>query len=115
MLSNGCVCGWKYVQDKGHLSTFSGPYNGCSYAGTQQLWCMLPAYIVGSGIEGISWKYTDNANDPDCLTSWTYYDADGSVLEANIARTTMAKSDRRWCALSTYVTGGPEGKAWKYC
>ena len=103
------------MRDKNYPSSLGGPFNGCSYASTMKLWCMLPAYISGTGFEGVAWKYTDNISDPDCLTNWTYYDADGSVLEANIARTTLAKSDRRWCALPTYIAGGPEGKAWKYC
>lgn len=81
---------------------------------------MLSAYRSNDNkFEGIAWKYTDDDNDPECLHNWTYYDKDGSVIEAKIASTTMAGSTSKWCGMATYVAEDDEskwqGRTWKYC
>jgi hypothetical protein len=77
-------------------------------------WCMLPAYFSG-GTEGLHWKYTNDKNDPECLTNWTYYDKEGKVILANIDRLTEEGSiGRPWCGLPVYKSGGVENKAWKF-
>lgn len=115
---NGCVKDWRYKKPDGSVT---GPYSVCTKENDTRDWCMLPAYISG-GAEGVAWKYTEDLNDPQCLTNWTYYKRDGSIVTkgSNITRTTRldvdgSESSNRWCALRTYMTGGPENKAWKYC
>jgi hypothetical protein len=76
---------------------------------------MLPAYISGSGERGINWKYTNDENDKDCLTNWTYYSRDGkNVLVEKIPRTTMEGDTKRWCPLRVLNSGSSMGRAWRY-
>lgn len=110
----GCVPQrWKY-QRSSSSSVLTGPYSGCTADFDIAPWCMMPSYFSG-GQQNLHWKYTNDANDPACMTGWTYYDARGNVIVANIARTTFARDTKCWCALPVYRTGSIAGKAWKYC
>lgn len=100
----GCVMNWKNY-DK-------GPYQECISTDGKE-WCMLPGYIDG-GNENVNWKYTENPNDEECLTNWTYYDSNGDIIKSNIFKTTSLNKDKQWCALKVFA-GGPEGKVWQYC
>ncbi|NBU33718.1 hypothetical protein EB118_05390 [bacterium] len=111
----GCVNHWKYQNG----SNVSGPYTGCITDGGDPF-CMLPAYVAG-GQQNVTWKYTDNLDDPDCLTNWNFYTPQGNIVKGGtgIPRTITWDSandvTQRWCPLRTYVKGGPENKAWKKC
>ena len=72
-------------------------------------------YTAG-GTEGISWKYTDNANDPACMTNWSYYDNNNVLVEENIPNITKVHNNKNWCAINKfkYTSGGTEGVDWKY-
>jgi hypothetical protein len=80
---------------------------------------MLPAYVSGSS--DLLWKYTDDPNDPECLTNWTYYDGQGNIIKngENIERTLTwdISSDNvsRWCPLKRFMATGKENITWKYC
>lgn len=116
---SGCVTNWMYQKDR-NKSDLTGPYAECTLENSDEEWCMMPAYIVG-GQENIAWKYTNDPNDPACLTNWTYYDKDGNIIKdgVNIERTITwdsgSDSVNRWCPLKTYIEGGKENIAWKYC
>ena len=105
---------WYYTDDNNKKS---GPYTGCaSPDNDSKKWVMLPAYIGGTGKENIHWKYTENADDPDCLNNWTYYDKDKkTILETNIKSITKKGDSKNWCALPVYKKGNPEHVAWTYC
>lgn len=119
---NGCMKNWKYSYDNyNKLETISG----CTELGSAgKPWCMLPAYVVG-GRENVAWKYTEDENDPECLTNWTYYDGSGNVVKNgnNIERTITwdsgSDNTNRWCPIKTYISQGNskplENKSWKYC
>jgi hypothetical protein len=91
----------------------NGPYY--CYGPDYQSWSMLSSYRAG-GVLNVHWKYTDNVNDPDCLSDWDYYAEDGTTLIAKIrGRTTLERDTRRWCALPVYRSGGVEYNQWEYC
>jgi hypothetical protein len=120
--TNGCMNNWKYSYDNyNKLETI----NGCTEINSVgKPWCMLPAYVVG-GRENVAWKYTNDINDPDCLTNWSFYDGSGNVVKdgINISRTITwdsgSDNTNRWCPLKTYISQGDskplENKSWKYC
>lgn len=58
-------------------------------------WCKDTMNVYVSGDK--NWKYTNNLNDPECLTNWVYM-KDGKIIESNIARTTTALDNKPWCA-----------------
>jgi hypothetical protein len=78
-------------------------------------WAMRHSYRSG-GIENVHWKYEDNPKGPECIFGWEYYAEDGKRLIARIeGRTTNLNSDRYWCALPVYRSGGVRDKQWEYC
>jgi hypothetical protein len=98
--------------------TFSdGPYNQCTTKNEVdgKVWGMLRAYRSG-GMENVHWKYTQNDNDPDCMADWIFYASNGNdVLVKVPGRTTTYGSNRKWCGLPVYRSGGVQGKQWEYC
>jgi len=62
------------------------------------------SYKQYSGQEGKDWMYTDDENNPWCMTEWKYLDEKGKVLEDYIERTTMKNSKKRWCPIDPKYT-----------
>jgi hypothetical protein len=77
---------------------------------------MRYAYRSG-GAENVHWKYTDDPQDPACLSGWEWYEEGGVNIVAVVrARTTREKSTGRlWCALPVYRSGGLVDRQWKWC
>lgn len=113
---NGFLSSWYYDSKKANTA-LQGPYTGCTKAGGDtKAWAPLPVYISGSGKENVHWKYTNDANDPDCVNNWTYYDKDGkTILGSNISNITNLKDSKNWCMLNKYISGGPKDLTWGYC
>jgi hypothetical protein len=103
---------WKYYL-KG---TSHGPFTQCTdYEGGGRSWCMLLAFDNCRHKEGVSWKYTDDLDDPDCMRNWVSIDCDATKA-GPFARTIVYKpTGRSWCALPTYMSGGTGNVMWEWC
>ena len=60
----------------------------------------LPSATQGSlgSIEGTNWIYIDESNGNSaskCMENWSYYSYGGSLIKANISRTTRVDSGGR--------------------
>ena len=58
-------------------------------------WCSATnKFIKGKTAD---WKWTDNPDDPECLSNWTYYDENGTKIEENIPNITKLGTSVNWC------------------
>ena len=106
--SIGCVANWQYGEN--------GPVvNMCGSPDGDMPWCMLPAYRSGS--PSWSWKYTNDAHDPQCLRNWTYYDSSNKVIQSNIPSITTIGDNRSWCPINKFPTDNLNIPihSWEYC
>jgi hypothetical protein len=107
---------WKYLFN-GELK---GPFIQCTdfnpfpNEGGGRSWCMLPAFNDCNAQEGWSWKYTEDEDDPECMTDWVAISCDG-IKTGPFGRTTV-RNGRRWCALPTYISGPNKANVlWEWC
>jgi hypothetical protein len=100
---------WRFEQ------RYDRPVFSCKGEPAKDSWSMLNAYRKG-GTQNLHWKYTDDDNDAECLVDWTIYSENGQNRLGYIGgRTTTLDSNRKWCAMAVYRSGGVQGKQWEYC
>jgi len=108
---NGCVSSWSRSNTDG--SNRTGPFLGCTTTSDSSTpWCMKRVYVSG-GTEGVHWKYTTDANDPQCMTNWTWVDSDGTVKGGPYNRVAQDGS-KMWCGLPVYRNNSGNS-GWQNC
>lgn len=108
---NGCVQSWSRSNTDG--SNLTGPFSGCTKTSDSTTpWCMKRVYVSG-GTEGVHWKYTTDANDPQCMTNWTWVAQDGTVKGGPYNRVAQDGS-KMWCGLPVYRNNSGNS-GWQNC
>ena len=108
-----CQTTWSYY-DK-DLKPIKSNVAGCLQ--DTKPWCATNDTYVSGGKENLTWKYTEDPNDPQCLKNWNYYNSNGNLIKGSIANITKENDTKNWCAMSgAYIASkGIDGKSWIYC
>jgi hypothetical protein len=110
--ASSCLVPFGSAENWWYNTRSNGPYE--CYGPPNAAWAMLKAYRSG-GTENVHWKYTDDIFDPECFNGWKYYAEDGKRFIGVFSRLTKTNSDRNWCAMPVYRSGGVESSQWEWC
>ncbi len=110
-----CQPKWTYYANDG-TTIIKPDIAGCAAANDPKPWCPTNDGYVAGGKQNVTWKYTDDPSDPQCLKNWTYYSGAGIRLAGPIPTITKEGDTKNWCPIAgSYISGGKLGENWMYC